>query len=677
MANIRQLVQAGESGIAPSRNVVEFDIAPHGDAVLEFVNLQPEAAADDAVFRFRVSSPLLAETSPIFARMFAGRSSSMLVHDTEDISTQLPPPPSKYYCKDGTEAWLYRMPQYEVNRHNSMETLMYAAHMRNDMVPREISFEQFVAIAECSIRYKSTSPLEVVVEHLWLPRWVHKGADEMPDGLLIISYAFGSRGLFTRMSKMAILDVKDEKDLQSKPWPHIIKDKVWAVRSAKIAQLYDCCASLLREYLPPPTSEMRIEPESSQSAVGSNSTTELTSTPRCPKGSHWCDASMLGWLMLVFNNMNILSPMMQSPTIAPRPASVFPSKSLAQIIDLLKSVPSPATPVHRSTVCDPIASFRTAISDIFNTVTGLTLHDVSGRSHGWALSKHLSSEPQTEEAKGLARMAAHDDHHTVAAEFPEDVLLRILNEVDELEDLHAIARVNRAFYETYKLYELPLIRNILRVGRVRGGSVHVQKLPIISTNAENKSLASTVPSFRDRGQEDRGTAVSSSVQRDDDDSDAPSSSDGLSDDEIPEPSADHDPNNDQRPPDYDALDTPIAPRPSAIRINSESGSVSSSIASASSTPSHQPTPSDQSHDAPMTEEEARRILYGDEEPTPPKRTLSSVTVVPPSSGVGIREKFLMNDPLFAHEIEDKSLVTVEQNEVRLEHRRGPKPDADA
>lgn len=33
------------------------------------------------------------------------------------------------------------------------------------MMPRDVAFDCFVAIAECSMRYKSTSPLEFVVEY--------------------------------------------------------------------------------------------------------------------------------------------------------------------------------------------------------------------------------------------------------------------------------------------------------------------------------------------------------------------------------------------------------------------------------------------------------------------------------------------------------------------------------
>ena len=678
LGNIRQILQGGESGISPSRTVLEFDISPHGDAVLEFANLQPDASPHDPVLRFRVSPHVLAETSPIFARMFAGRSSSMLVHDIEDITTQLPSPPSRYYCKDGTEAWLYRMPQHEVNRHNAMETLMHAAHMHNNVVPRDVTFDQFVAIAECSIRYKSTSPLELMVEHRWLPQWMHRGADDMPDGLLIISYAFGCRGLFSRMSKSAILNLVDERDLQSKPWPQKIKDKMWAVRSAKVAQLYECCTSLLQEYLQPPTSEPQIdteaEPVPPAGWTGFNAgnapvkpSMSLMSTPRCPKGSHWCDATTMGWLMLVFNNMNLLSPILQSPTVCSKDTNHFPAKSLAQIVDLLRSIPSPQAPVHRGSVCDPIPSFRTAVGDIYNTVIGLTLHDVSGKSHGWALSKNLSSEPQMEEATGLRRMAAHDDDYTVAAEFPESIILRILSEIADLEDLHAAARINRPFYETYKMYELPLMRNILRVGRVRGGSVSHPRIPIISTNAEGKSLTSDLPLLTERSMDERtGSMTGRSAE---DDSEASSSSDESSDDEMPEPSPDHD-SSDQLPPDYEPVDVS---RPSRGQMASDRSSAASSSVSRGSATRGQDSSADQRSDSfgpsrehrspafmtggqneeQMTEEEARRILWPDDYEDDEQRRLQNQTRTPstativPSSGVGVREKFRLGDPSFA------------------------------
>ncbi|KAJ3473448.1 hypothetical protein NLG97_g10302 [Lecanicillium saksenae] len=651
--DVRQIVQAAESGISPSREVRELPISERGDAVLEFANTHAGCSPEDPVLRFRVSSYMLAETSPIFARMFSGHASSLHLHEAEDITAQLPPPPTKYYCKDGTETWLYRMPQRETNHRESLEILLHAAHMHNESVPRDISFETFVAIAECSIRYKSTSPLELMVEHRWLPQWMHRGADDMPDGLLIISYAFGSRGLFSRMSKSAILHLVDEKDLQSKPWPQKIKDKIWAVRSAKIAQLHDCCTATLQEYTRPPTREPTVaaEPEEPPPTIwGSlgtvapqNPTLALTTTPRCPKGSHWCDATNLGWLMMVFNNMNMLPTVMRSKTLTGEPEIPLAQKSLAQVVDLLRLLPSPPAPVHRGGVCDPIPSFRTAVADIYNSVTGLTLHDISGKSHGWALSKHAMSEPQSQVATGLGRMAAPDESYTVATEFPDSVLKQILGEITDIRDLHSTACVNRAFYETYKTYELELMRNILRIGKMRSGSL--TQVPLTMSNAEDKIRKSESDYLKDRMVDDR--TDSATLDSDDDDRTTDSDSD-LESDEMPMAATPAEPCDDATsPPQMEARDI----------INS----VLSSLGAERHGADAYDADDGDLYEAPMTDEEARRILWPDDydEPATPRAATHSQAQIDQS----LREKFLLDDGLVTEGLEDKTLILV--NEKRL------------
>lgn len=617
---------------------------------MEFANLHPDANGDEPVLRFRVSPHVLAETSPIFARMFSGHGYSLHVHDSEDITSHLPSPPSRYYCSDGTEAWLYRMPQLETNQHQSMEILMHAAHMHNAHVPREVTFDQFVAIAQCSIQYKSTSPLELMVEHRWLPQWMHKGADDMPDGLLIISYAFGARGLFTRTSKSAILNLLDEKDLNRKPWPQKIKDKVWAVRNAKVAQLYNCCTAMLQEYLPQPACEPTIEPDLTSPTAGARTginaaamppktSMPMVSTPRCPKGSHWCDAANLGWLMLVFNNMGIMDSVLKSSTLNTIPDPPFQPKSLVQTVDLLRSIPPAIAPVHRGGVCDPIPAFRTMIADIYNTVNGLTLHDVSGKSHGWALSKNMTTEPQIGEAIGLGRMAAPDNSYSVAAEFPEKVLFKILCEISDLQDLHSAARVNRAFYETYKTHELHLIRHILRVGRVRSGSL-VPRLPMHASNAEDKSLLSDLNQHPPEV-DDAPTAATS---------DAESASDD-SDDELPIDTTRF--STVQQPPEYQTMDSsPVG----SIRRHEQ---VEDDDEDTASEGDHR----DQTPEAePMTEEEAFRIIW------PEGYDTATVTPNTPTAAVqeGLREKFRINDQSFIDGLEDKTLLPVEGK--RMHHQ---------
>ena len=414
----RHLLYAAESGIAPSTVIQDLVISEHGNAITEFANT---AVDGSPVLRFRVSSHMLAEVSPVFAQVFGQKSTASLNHGRtnaegtissndntgdDDVSRhnannnshglsatslnhggyecaiRLPPPPTRYTCDDGSEVSLYRMPQTELNTHRAMEIVLHAAHMHNDMVPRDVGFDQFVAIADVCQRYRCTSPLELVVEHRWLRQWMHRAsvsaADPVPDGLLVIAFAFGMRRLFTRVSKSAVLNIVDEAELRAKPWPRSIKDRIWALREAKMQQVYTCCSNALQEYLrpapppPPPMSPPHSHihkgarggystiPGSSASldkgrkAIGNpnhanpankanitngggNTRASVfvpTSAPRCPKGSHACDAANLGWLMMTFAELQVLQHVMRPPSVVghlPPP----PRRNLNQLFDSL------------------------------------------------------------------------------------------------------------------------------------------------------------------------------------------------------------------------------------------------------------------------------------------------------------------------------------------------------
>lgn len=590
LAEVTCLLQGLDSSITPNRAVNEVTIAPRGDTVLEFAN----AAMDwKPVLRFRVSSHMLAETSPIFAAMFSSRHAGREPEDSNSSSPEpgqdvLPPPPTPFVCSDGARALLYRMPQLELDRESSLTILLHAAHMHNDRVPRDVSFEQFVALAQASLRYRCTSPLELFVEHRWLPQWVHKATDAMPDGLVVVSYVFGLRRLFTRVTKTAILNLVDENELEGKDWPRGIKERIWAVRCAKMAQVYGTCARAVEEYLRPPRHAAApevTEPDamegvttgsqsptpvgspprpmsgyaasttpsifshgttSTSSAVASlNSTLSsprlFTTTPRCPKGSHWCDATNLGWLMLVYNELQILSTFLDPQTLSLGGHNTHPPprRSLAQIVEALRAMNGPPPHpdhLHRSYssggvggVCDPAPAFRAAINDVYNSVSGLTLFEIDGARHGWALSRHHAHEPQVvlrvggvadspavrrEEQSGggvvdeeLARAMGglglaedEDGEVTVAigleiseaggeeeergpvpmgggsaeeALRDEGICLRILAGVDAFPDLHSAAVINRTVYAVYKQNELELMRNVVRADRRRTASLLV------------------------------------------------------------------------------------------------------------------------------------------------------------------------------------------------------------
>ncbi|RYP83362.1 hypothetical protein DL769_001386 [Monosporascus sp. CRB-8-3] len=504
----RCLLQAVESGVSPQAAIQECVISQRGDAMLEFANTDAE---NFTAYRFRVSSHMLAETSPVFARMFGLHSS----RGTLDAGYEhvLPPPPTRHKCSDGSEVKLYRMPHAELITKYAIEIVLHAAHMHSDMIPRDVGFDQFVAIAEVCLRYQCTSPLELIVEHRWLPKWMHKAvpvSGEVPDGLLTILYAFGVRRLFPPVSKTVILNLVDQADLRAKPWPRALKEKLWAIREAKMEQVYACCRDALREYLrPPPPPPHALSPTDAAATVAaepkgdgrgngngnSNATTKNrssvltpTTTPRCPKGSHACDAASLGWLMMTFAELEVLPHIMGPGRDRGLTAHLPPPprRSLNQLFDSLRFMASPPSPDHHGGVCDYAPAFRSALNDIYNSVPGLTLYEVSGR-HGWALSSpsrhhHQHHNRQPHDAKQQQRQqpapgdqmrrpprALDYSHHNPQAqgracltEMPEAVRLRILGLLDDLNDLHAAAMVGRSWYDTYKKNELALMRGILR-----------------------------------------------------------------------------------------------------------------------------------------------------------------------------------------------------------------------
>lgn len=437
----RELMTAGTGTRERGNKIVrDYVIAPRGNAVLEFANTN---GYDMPTVRFRVSSHMLAETSPIFEAVFGGQFSHprILDRDLRELDGQVPrEPPRSVTCADGSSVKLYSMPQLEPNTEGALTVLLHAAHMQNDKVPREVSFAQFTAIAEVCLKYQCTSPLELLVEHRWLPQWVHKATEHQPDGILLISYAFGMRRLFTRMSKTAVLNIVDEEELRAKPWPHAMKDKIWAVRNAKLAQVYTACVGAVQEYFRPPgqaggengagarSGGQRAgaafapgdDPSRAPSLLRASSLClpnpplpsyvslfSLTSSPRCPKGDHWCDATSLGWLLLVLNELQLVWTVV-NPSVLPdaQGQQSQPRRSLAQLLDVLRSVPSPPHPAHPgSTVCDPAPAFRAAVNDVYNSISGLTLFDVDGKRHGWGLSKHRLHEPQTIQNVSLGKLS--------------------------------------------------------------------------------------------------------------------------------------------------------------------------------------------------------------------------------------------------------------------------------
>ncbi|KAJ4386843.1 hypothetical protein N0V93_009741 [Gnomoniopsis smithogilvyi] len=406
------------------------------------------------VLRFRVSSAMLAETSPFFAHLFAAPPHGSVAWPATNDAGEGKNMRREAGDKDQIMP-VYRVMGRETDAHDALTILLCAAHMQHDRVPQAVRFEQLVAIAEVCLRYECTAPVEVFVAHLWLPAWIHKAAgavvgegeeEEGDDGLVMVSYVFGLRRLFARLSKTAVLEVVDEEELAAKVWPARVKD------------------------------------------------------------SHACDAANLGWLLLVFNELQLLHAVM-NPSVVPSQTALQPRRSLARLLDTLRCVPSPTSPVHHTGICDPALALRSAVNDVYNSVTGLTLFEVDGKRHGWALSRGKVREAQSVlniplgvlgfeggemEASPPPRLAGVDEDDEVMGKVQKDsdletvekghpsqihdaprlafqpdeaTCLRILSFLDASDDLYAAARTNRTFYAAFQRNELALMRRLVRANR--------------------------------------------------------------------------------------------------------------------------------------------------------------------------------------------------------------------
>lgn len=565
LGEVTRLMARMREGIGDVRERV---IAVRGDVVLEFSTVDDDEEQEDGheqdddddhdgqetmsapvLLRFRVSSAMLAETSPFFARLFA-------------TTTPTAPPPhgSSVAVTTGEEAArpVYRVPgRRETDAHDALTILLCAAHMQHDRVPEKVRFEQLVAIAEVCLRYECTAPVEMFVAHLWLPAWIHKAAASESDssdggnsdGLVLVSYVFGLRRLFARVSKTAVLRVVDEEDLMvEKGWPARVKDRIWAVRNAKVAQVYAACSGAVQEYLGPASERRR--PTGSEGAASSpqhhnslaastrqdTSAFALTTTPRCPKGSHACDAANLGWLLLVLNELRLLHTVMVPSVLSSQPVQQ-PRRSLAQLLEILRSIPSPTSPVYHSGVCDPALALRSAVNDVYNSVTGLTLFEVDGKRHGWSLSKNKVREVQSvsrvplgkfraeggeveaihssrlgedgdmDESMGEDSNGSEDtvvdqnpsripkvaDHPRLLAFQPDEATcLRILSFLDASDDLYAAAMTNRTFYAAFQRNELALMRRLVRANRRLTLSVLVSKDSLLAAQDPKEEAATIV-----------------------------------------------------------------------------------------------------------------------------------------------------------------------------------------
>lgn len=192
---------------------------------------------------------------------------------------------------------------------------------------------------------------------------------------------------------------------------------------------------------------VRVTPHTQ--AVDPDAESALTSTPKCPKG---CVATNLGSLILVYNQLGILPVVMD--TINGRYPFIQSGRSISALAHRLWKIPSP--PQLHSGICDSAPAFRSAINDIYNSITGLTLRDVSGID-GWALSKRHDmrtkfSDDALREVFELPAPVEQKDRDPISAA-DEAISLRILTYLEDLKDLHTTAMVNKSFYSAFKKHE--------------------------------------------------------------------------------------------------------------------------------------------------------------------------------------------------------------------------------
>jgi hypothetical protein len=127
----------------------------------------------------------------------------------------------------------------------------------------------------------------------------------------------------------------------------------------------------------------------------------------------------------------------------------------------------PSAPQVHSGMCDYAVAFRSDINDISNSVSGLTLGDVSG-INGWALSKHAG--PIEESPPDIIELEAsplESMEGSAIAMSNEDISLRILSHLDDLDDLNSAAMIDKTFYQAYKRNEATLLKNVMRAEKRR------------------------------------------------------------------------------------------------------------------------------------------------------------------------------------------------------------------
>ncbi|KAH0558574.1 hypothetical protein GP486_004772 [Trichoglossum hirsutum] len=383
-------------------NVYESRIDSDGDIILDFGS----GDINYSRLQYQVSSHMLSKTSPLFAqalKIAPSRTPGSFV--PKGMEGQLPVvPPVRVQAKSATMVF---MPQKEHNI-GALGIVLCAAHMRNDKVPRTISFRELVEVARVCQQYHCIDPVSLFVELLWLPQWQEWIGHPGYGDFLLISYVFGRARIFETTSKKVILQLRGEQDvMEDKMLPLHVRERLRQVRAAILARIIECCRRTMRQYLPPPPLP---EPSRLDGADWSSPNNRWVAGPplesrlHCAKMNRQCDANNLGWLMLIFNELGILGSVMDSNLNLAQ--GTWYTGSLDGLFAKLCAVPS-AAKVHDGD-CDYAPAFRTKICEIFNKIKGLDLSEVNENYPERKRSSGVFGEvPRTTDA--LSRRSSYID----------------------------------------------------------------------------------------------------------------------------------------------------------------------------------------------------------------------------------------------------------------------------
>ncbi|KAI9748394.1 MAG: hypothetical protein M1815_003274 [Lichina confinis] len=383
----------------PSNGAPKVVIAPHGDTILE-LGSQP-------CFKFWVSSQVLSQVSPFFDY-------ALKPYRQDPIDPRSPPPPTMQHELESTEfvhtgqtlPTTLRLPMDRFLTVAAVSTLLYAAHMRTDKVPRRVSFQEFVDIAYACHKYRCTAPVQIFMECYWLEQWWDRLGGEGYGDLFFISYVFGLKRTFAKSSKAALMRMCEHPT--SPQVDSRLPEAVWSclrhARTTKLRRVLQLSRRTLDLYLlseePSSARFRRSVSISDATSPGDLDELQLKRQARCPHGSHECDAANLGWLMLVLNEVGLL-PVVLDPT-KEEEFFGYQSRSLKNILCKLCAAPS-AVGVHGA-LCDYAPAFREAVCDIYNSVRGLSI---------WELNDHLTDHrpdvTNSPRAAAAAAAAAADD----------------------------------------------------------------------------------------------------------------------------------------------------------------------------------------------------------------------------------------------------------------------------